>query len=194
MDQLPNHEEEKLDPNITLRFVNTVHLHEHVLVVFLFVCALCISSMSLSLSAVRSQHNSVAYICMHHLACLDLVLAPVHACGSASWLNQYVKLQLQLLIRDPGMTIHRYIGCRKPWQQQQLHSIRVLVRKMYTQQGHMPLGMEGCTGRVEKGARLSVPLTGYRKERKSRMRLRRLALMVTQVYSQLLLLYGRSSV
>lgn len=82
------------------------------------------------------------------------------------------------------------IGCRKPWQQQQLHSIRVVVKKMYTQQGHMPLGMEGCTGRVERVARarvrlrwLSVPLTGYRKEKKSRTMLKRLALMVIQVHS-----------
>lgn len=81
------------------------------------------------------------------------------------------------------------MGCRKPWRRQQLHSIRVLVKKMYTQQEHMPLGMEGCMGRVEKGARLSVPLTGYRKEKKSRMRLKRLALMVIQVYSQLQLSY-----
>ena len=87
------------------------------------------------------------------------------------------------------MTLHRYTGCRKPWQQQQLHSIRVVVRKMYTQQGHMPLGMEGCMGRLEKGPRLSVPLTGYRKEKRSRMRLKKLALMVIQVYSQLLLVY-----
>lgn len=55
----------------------------------------------------------------------------------------------------------------------------------------MPLGMEGCMGRVERAARarvhlrwLSVPLTGYRKEKKSRMRPKRLALMVIQVYSQ----------
>lgn len=58
----------------------------------------------------------------------------------------------------------------------------------------MPLGMQGCTGRVEKGARLSVPPTGYRKEKKSRMRRKRLALMVIQVYSQLLLLYIQLSV
>lgn len=54
----------------------------------------------------------------------------------------------------------------------------------------MPLGMEGCMGRVQRGATarvrltwLSVPLTGYRKEKKSRTRLKRLALMVIQVYS-----------
>lgn len=54
----------------------------------------------------------------------------------------------------------------------------------------MPLGMEGCMGRVERGARarvhlrwLSVPLTGYRKEKKSRRRLKRLVSMVIQVYS-----------
>ena len=45
-------------------------------------------------------------------------------------------------------------------------------------------------GRVQRGARarvhlrwLSVPLTGYKKEKKSRMRLKRLALMAIQVCS-----------